>query len=384
MVGQSIKAQDPKVSEQAIFDVCELLSPSAPNIESIKQRLQNHNHVVQMIYILNDAWLVGAFVVHLKNKGIWRDLNLEIREYLTHIEKVYISRAESIQQELILVAEILQPIVDKITVLKGAACLFNGVASPISTRFMNDIDILINEKSFEDALVTLEKAGFSKDAEKFEIDAIGHHHAPPLLRKNSQCYVEVHRRPLKLSLNEILPVEQAFIQTDALELTQDLKVQQLSPTHQVIHSIAHSELSDGAYEDHFIDLKQQVNLISLIGFYDDRIDWELIEKQFSENGFAEELKHVLYSINRLFGIETPITNLTEPSVEAHWLKSIKSYCETQGRENRIDNIIRILKGYSKKSILDLYGTEGTFPLIKGRWKHFKRHFEILLASINKS
>ena len=208
--------------------------------------------------LANNNWLTGALANRLRINGVWSLIPATLRGYLTELEQFYQQRSEAIQQETIYSCSLLLKANLKVNVLKGAANLFNGAAQPLSNRYMSDIDILVQEERLEDSVKTLEQNGYfnSDDNAEISIDANAHHHALPLIRKDRICYVELHRWALPSSSHHILQTKEIWQCSIPLKLTPDLTVLQMHPTQQVILAIVHSEISDSAFINNHINLRQ--------------------------------------------------------------------------------------------------------------------------------
>jgi hypothetical protein len=82
---------------------------------------------------------------------------------------------------------------------------------------------------------------------------------------------------------------------------QDCAVFLPSPTHRLIHTIVHSELSDGNYALRRLDVRQFMELAALMQRYGEEIEWAAVQGRFEANGQAAVLADCLAVGAQLFG-----------------------------------------------------------------------------------
>ena len=290
--------------------------------------------------------------------------------YLSDVESLYYERIKAIKIETVHVCRLLKANNIDVIVMKGAATLFNGVADPISNRYMKDIDLLVPEAMQAKAYELLKNDGYLEDSAYFEFHIQDAHHAPPIV-KNNLCYVELHRWLLMKHLNKILPTDDAWHQAIALKISEDLEVKQLNPTHQVVLSIAHSEIQNGGFDLYHLDLHQLMNLCSIVTYFEGKIDWVAVSKYFSQSGQEIILNTTLYSVFKLFKVETPITNYNDTAAKNRFEKCFSSYIKRQGRDTITSVLMEQVASYKKRNILLMYGGVGGLGYIVGVCKHIK-------------
>jgi hypothetical protein len=371
------------ITQQTICDLGTWLSEKQQYTHAQLARLQHEEHYLSLVALANNYWLTGALTYSLKKSSVWSLLPATLKDYLTEIERFYYQRSEAIQQEAILSCSLLLDTNIKVILIKGAANLFNGVAKPISSRYMSDIDVLVLESKLDECVSTLEKSGYFKqnDNEELLIEENAHHHAPPLIRKNGICYIELHRWALPLSSHLILQTREIWQHCIPLTLAPGLEVLQLHPTQQIILAIAHSEISNSAYTENHIDLRQLFNLYNLTTHFDLKINWLTVEEHFQRANLSDVLNAILFSTYQIFGLITPLTKTDDISAQNHFSKGLELFIKTQGDDPKFSYSRKLIRGYRRKNIIDLYGKNGKFPLLSGRIKHLKRHIQMLFMPI---
>ncbi|MGJ8681685.1 nucleotidyltransferase family protein [Paraglaciecola sp.] len=369
------------ITQQTFYDLGTWLSKKQQYTQTQLLRLQLEEHYLPLVALANNNWLTGALANSLKKSDVWLLIPTTLREYLSEMELFYRQRSESIQQEAIFSCSLLLDAGTEVSLLKGAANLFNGAANPISNRYMSDIDLLIQESKLDDSVTTLVENGYvdPDDDEEILIKGDAHHHAPPLIRKDGVCYIELHRWALPLSSHKILETNEIWQQSIPLSLTPELEILQPHPTHQIILAITHSELSDSAFKNNHIDLRQLYNLYSLTKNLEGQIDWSVVEQHFQRANLAEVLYAMLFSTYQIFGLRTPATKIKDSSAQKHYSSCLDRYVKTQGDNPKFSYLLQVFRGYEKQTIIDLYGNNGRYPIIFGRLKHFKRHLHLLFT-----
>ena len=378
----SIVEIDSKITHQTYIDLCAWLAPAKPVCEERLIRLTCEDDYLPLIALANNFWLMGALAFQLRNKSVWERLPLLLSEYLATIEATYLERSLNIQHEVQNVSQILTSAGYELVLIKGAACLFNGSVDPISTRFMSDVDILVNRQDIESAYELLRSKGYQNALESHELHGKSHHHMPVLKREEGVCYIELHQGAVKSKFDCLLPVKEVWQDKLNLTLLDGLNVYQLSANQQVILTIVHSELSDRGIEDQHLELRQLYHLVVISDFYSKQLDWHKIQAHFVEHGQEKALRAVVYSAYQLFGLVTPITESIDDWGEQHFSRCIHQYIASQGVESQSQRFKNIVKGYRKESIISLYGNEGVWPILLGRLKHAKRHIGLLFKKLS--
>lgn len=380
MVNASDKTSSVQITQQNFFDLGVWLSDEQNYQPEQLARLQNEEFYLALISLANTHWLIAPLANKLKSSEVWLLLPNQLQEYLTELEDVFLKRSEAIKKETISVCEILTKNNIEVLILKGAASLFNGVTSPISNRFMSDIDLLVSEQQQEESFLLLTQNHYKQKNAPLDLHGKEHHHAPALIREFGICYVELHKHALKKSSQTVLNTHEVWQQASPLKLTEHLTVNQASPTQQIIITIAHSEISDNSFRDKKIELRQLLTLCQISQYYKERINWKIIKQHFTDANKLPVLHASLYSAYKWFNLITPITDTNNKAAKLHFELCLSQYIKRQGADSSFSKIKSIFLGYDKEKIHSIYGKEGVFPLFNGRIKHLTRHFKILLLS----
>lgn len=294
------------IDEASFFSLAYWISNETVNNEEETLKLTNEDEFIKIVSLANQFWLIGAFTQGIKTKQCWQYLSEVSQQYLDDVSHVYKLRTESLVEEVSISVKCLNKTNIIPILLKGAATLFNGVSSPNYIRYMSDIDILVKPLELDNALRNLVDRGYLLDEENYDIDEFEHHHETPLKRADSCCYIEMHRWHLKKSLLSLLTNDEVWGEAENLRLSGGLLAKQLSPTHQIIMNIIHSELADRGYFEKAINLFQLTALYQLLAHYQKAIDWTAVIEHFERVGAKDVLFARLYAIEQLFKFIVPV------------------------------------------------------------------------------
>ncbi|WP_448569567.1 nucleotidyltransferase family protein [Thalassotalea ganghwensis] len=378
---KSVLQSDEKIKANTFAELSFWLSKENLDKSPRLAELTQEKNYLPLIALANNFWLTGALIAQFKSDKLWQYLPEQLHEYLTYIEQIYQQRALAIKQEVIDVCELLSQHGIAHLLLKGAAQLFNGVATPITSRYMVDIDILIPLNQLAQAINVLKAQGYQERTERFDVLPLNHHHAPPLIRPNGACYIELHVDGLKHQVNEVLSTAAMWQECQELSLDNGLESKQLSANHQVIMAIAHSEISDQHYQHNTLDLRQVYNVYRMVKYYDTAIDWQIVNRAFSLSNQTPALTNFLYQLGYFFDTEIPIALENKQLAEQFIERGITKYVKTQGRMTAMHYFQALLRSYDGQNLLRLYGKVGLFPVIRARFLHLRRHLMMLWSQI---
>jgi hypothetical protein len=368
-----------KITKQTFYDLATwIIHPEQYSADQLT-RLQSEDECLPLLSLAHQYWLIGLFTNQLKTANVWNKLSDNFKNYLLDIEVIYLNRIDAIKTETIHVSRLLSDANINVTVMKGAASLFNGVADPISNRYMKDIDLLVAEDEQQKAYSLLKQHGYEKDAAYFDVNAVDAHHAPPLLKENL-CYIELHRWVLAKHLDKVLDTDDVWKKSISLNIEDGLTVNQLSPTHQVVHCITHSEIQNGGYDQYHIDLHQLFNLYSIIMHFSDQIDWDDVQQHFEKSGQKEILSTILYAEYSLLKLLTPLTDTANELAKIRFEKSLSRYENNQGVVTGFSVIMEQLYGYKRRNIQLMYGKRTHFTYSTGVIKHVYYHLRKVFNS----
>ena len=179
--------------------------------------------------------------------------------------------------------------------LKGAAELLDAWWDTPNGRYLSDLDLLVPENEIEAAHGVMLSLGASSH-EPPNFVALTHHHLPAYTADHWIAQVELHRRIGVGDVDALLPAKDVIANARPTDLA---GICVPSPTHRLVHLIAHSQLAGGRH------LMRRVLLRDLTGAHFafakmTEADIAAAEHIFSKCGFSElwagyrELAHLVF------------------------------------------------------------------------------------------
>lgn len=193
--------------------------------------------------------------------------------------------------------------------LKGTANIIAGVYDDPADRFMGDIDILVRSAQVNKAVVELYRLDYSaKDPEgarRWIRPPTPTHHVEMLTHSETGVGVEIHRALLSEQFDEILRADDVFAGATAVDWNgQSVLIP--SPTHRVIHNIAHYQLHHSGYSQGKIELRQLRELALIVSRDAGCIAWPEVELRFNRTGHADVLRRQAAQCLAFMGLRMPV------------------------------------------------------------------------------
>lgn len=187
----------------------------------------------------------------------------------------------------------------KPVLLKGGANVMADIYPDSAMRLLGDVDLLLPEAEAAAAAQILQSLGY-QPAPNDRVNYSEHHHLVPQCDPVSGVTIELHVQPVLRDWHGMLTAADIFAQAIPMQF-QDCSVFLPSPTHRLIHTIVHSELSDGNYALRRLDVRQFMELAALIQRYGEEIEWATVQGRFEANAQAAVLADSLAVGASLFG-----------------------------------------------------------------------------------
>lgn len=228
----------------------------------------------------------------------------DFADYLAAIHQLAASRNRRIEEEIALVLHGLGGVGIRPVLLKGSAMLAAGVYPDPAARILGDLDIFVPTGQLDRASACLDALGFVTSEDAASADARRSHDLPARMHPDWPAAIELHRRLIHRSAQDLLNIETCRPSLLALEFG-GLPALVLSPTDQVTHSIAHSEIVNGGYRRRIPSLRNLLDLAMLRRHHRDAIDWSAVETRLRGAGMRDVLVHTLALAQGLFGQQAP-------------------------------------------------------------------------------
>lgn len=305
--------------------LCKVISPwtSDEEITGIKNAInQGELDWSALAAYANRANLAPALRHALAAKCLWEAVPLKLQEYLEAMHQFNTERNDSILQHLYEVVGLLNSAGITPLLMKGGAAIAMDLYPDSAIRFMMDLDILVPDTMLMQSVAALKNNGYyTPEAnltgnENFDGETCKHY--LPLVKDDRVAHIELHRKVLCAAEDLLLPTSNVW--RDSRSYTNnrmiDVSFDLMSPTHQILHSIIHSEISHGNYVAQRLDLRQLVHFAYLCKRHSDSIDWQQVKTQMKDEMGSQALRAYLYSAEILLGVVTPLTAEAEADAKS--------------------------------------------------------------------
>lgn len=250
----------------------------------------------ELIAFANHELLAPALWVALRDKELVSELSDGTAEYLRRVHAVNRVRNDRIRTELKEVIRALNEDGIEPVLLKGAIDLVASRYSDPAARILRDLDIFVLQPQHTRVLAILSSIGYQATADWLQT------YFTELSRPGSSAPIDLHW--YVSAQRDILPPEEALHGSLAMTAG-DLRFRILSPEHQIVHNVLHSELQDGGSAAGFVWLRQLLDLVAICRHYGERLDWSRIRDRFARHGLESVLLARLYLANRLLDLPMP-------------------------------------------------------------------------------
>jgi hypothetical protein len=285
----------------------------------------------------NRANLAPALRQALAAKGLWESVPPTLQEYLDAMHQFNTERNEAILRHLCHVIGIINKAGITPLLMKGGAALATGLYPDPAIRFMMDLDILVPDALLICAVAALENDGYStpeanlNETPDFNWETCKHY--LPLVHDDFVAHVELHRKVFVdyqetlLSTDEIWQDSQLF----TTARMKDVPCALMSPTHQILHCIIHSEISHGYYKTERLDLRQLLHFAYLCKLHADNCDWKQVAERMNNGKSGDILRGYLYRAEMLFNVVTPLASAADAESIRHFSNVMHRHVEGKGR-----------------------------------------------------
>ncbi|MFB3904578.1 MAG: nucleotidyltransferase family protein [Acidobacteriota bacterium] len=143
--------------------------------------------------LANSHLVTPALYTALRDSCVAHSLPEDFVTYLREIHDLNAARNRAILNELSFASTALNKVGIEPILLKGAGNLVRRIYPGEGDRFLNDIDVLVPKGQIDHAFAKLLSAGYERGSD-VELTAKGRHHAPRLIRPQSEIPLELHIR----------------------------------------------------------------------------------------------------------------------------------------------------------------------------------------------
>jgi hypothetical protein len=269
----------------------------------------------KLVQTAADETVLSAMHDSLTRLGLIHELPADVANLFSTVKELNQERNQCMLSELKWIVGLFNNAGIEPIVLKGAAYILSGLYPNLSTRFLNDIDLLLPESDFPAAVAMLERQGYcSHDAHP--VAAMIGHAYPPLSRPRS-LEIDLHRSLGLRICKPLLPSAEVRSNFVIQELD-GVRLRIPSPDHLVVHHIIHSQIHDFYPERIRPSLRTMYDMVLLQRRFGSHIDWSAIENRFRRNGQYAALALYLKRVELALGLTSPLPIRMTGLMQVRW------------------------------------------------------------------
>jgi hypothetical protein len=235
-------------------------------------------------------FVLPAFAAALRDLDLAASLEPELRRFLAAVHEASVERNEDLRDQLAEVVRNLNRIGIEPVLLKGANRLVGGLYPDPGWRLMVDLDVLVAEGEFMDAVRALQKAGYDS------VRAIDPARKDVKLCRDGHSSVEVHKELFWTTRKQQLLRGADVIAGSQPAILDGARVRLPSIEHQITHLVGHSQLGHFNYLYGRIALRDRLEAAALLHRTPGTIDWNAVHARFAAAGYHRPLRAFLLSL----------------------------------------------------------------------------------------
>jgi hypothetical protein len=232
--------------------------------------------------------VLPAFAAAVRDLDLLRGLDEQLGAFLEAVHAANLERNGELRDELEAAVGVLNRVDIEPTLLKGAIRLLDGLYPDTGWRMLRDLDLLIPQARWNDALRALQGAGYAI-TRKADSAAV-------LRPAGGLVAVDVHKEPFSTWRQERL-LRGAEIVHDARPTVMGSAAVRLpSMLHQVVHLVGHSQIINYNYALGRVGLRDKLEAMALARWGTEPVDWDAVLARFVAAGYRRPLLSFLLAL----------------------------------------------------------------------------------------
>ena len=195
-----------------------------------------------------------------------------------------------------------------------------------------------------------------------------------LKRANSVNSVDLHVDLEEREYPLLLPVDDLWACSSLIE-TGGLRFRLLSPTHQIMYHIMHTEIHHRSYDQGIIDLRQLYDFSLKIGKFQEKVEWKSVEEIFFRFRLGGVYQSYLNFSKRLMNSVIPLYNNKSLSTSLHF-RRVLFYVNWPKTSALIRLIFGFFNNLSREMICEEYNCGDNFVEVS-YWR-LRRLFQLMV------
>ena len=240
----------------------------------------------RVIGYLDAQFVLPAFAGALQDLGLIGSLDEAVGAFLRTVHAANAERNSQLCDELSAVIAVLNQADIEPVLLKGAIRLTDGLYPDQGWRMLRDLDLLVPEARWADAITGLQRAGYVYTGENYQ--------EAPLHRDG--WLIEVHRELFKTPRQARLLHGVEMLKNSRSLKFGEAAVRVPSMDHQIVHLIGHCQIGHYGYAYGRIPFNDRLEAAALLHWGDENVDWTAILARFVAAGYRRMLSSFLLSL----------------------------------------------------------------------------------------
>ena len=235
--------------------------------------------------------VLPAFGAAMRDLGLLGSLEPRARALLAIAHAANIERNSKVREQLAALARVLNRAGIEPVLLKGAIRLIDGLYPDSGWRMMRDLDILVPEAAFLDAIRALSDAGYrlARPVEPNRKEA-------SVRREGFSLPFEIHRELFVTARRQRLLRGSEVISGSRPAMIDGARIRLPSITHQLVHLIGHSQIGHRGHAYGRIMLRDRLEAAALLHWLSEGVEWEAVFKHFEAADYRRPLLVFLLSL----------------------------------------------------------------------------------------
>jgi hypothetical protein len=251
----------------------------------------------RIVGLAGAQFVLPAFAAALRDLDLIGLLDEELGGFLEAVHAANGERNGELRDELLAVIQFLNRIEIEPVLLKGAIRLVDGLYPDPGWRMLRDLDLLIPEARWQDALHALQGAGYALTCAADSSAA--------LRRPGGLVALDVHKELFPTPRQQRLLRGGEVVDNARPTVIGGAAVRLPSMLHQVVHLVGHSQISNYNYALGRIGLRDRLEASALVRWRAEPVDWDGVLARFAAAGYRRPLLSFLLALRDKIPVAVP-------------------------------------------------------------------------------
>jgi hypothetical protein len=308
-----------------------------------------------VVSLANDHLVTAWLWISLQQKGLTDSLPEEVRVYLSGIHQLTTERNERIRSEAKEALRCLNHAGITPILLKGGAQLLLGRLPDIGAKLIQDLDFLVRLEEEQQARKTLMEQGYVEMPESHSHGRDAH--GVGLINERSVAPIELHTNLLHDNDPRVVSLHEIFSESEPMEVD-SRKFFALSPTHQALYNIVHSEIRHERYSRGSVGVWDMLELAAMAPWISEGAHWDWILFAMRRHGLERMCDAYCFMVEKLFGVSIPSMRKKTLAARIHYARCMLQVAFFKGRLSQA--FVEVCYRFSATHIQRRYGRADSF------------------------